>query len=214
MIIRGNFVKSSNIRLTECPLNQISRINVYVVSTFYVDSDLNLIGFEELKIFANKWYILHVATFHLNGLNGEPHERNDNGMPGNPGMDGGNFFGLANEIINGDLLTVNVNGGNGANGQDGISYDDVEVEFNEREHKTTSAFDTESLDSYYLRYFQEKGYYVELIQSASFLRYYAVVATGSGYYQKFRLYPARCCGKTGVGSSGKKWKTFSNFKFK
>ena len=48
-----------------------------------------------------------------NGLDGE------DGIPGNPGQKGGNFIGICGNILNGNRLEINLNGGLGGNGQNG-----------------------------------------------------------------------------------------------
>lgn len=83
MTISGNFMKSSDIQPTKCPTNRISKINVFVMNTFYVDSDLNLHGYQRLNIFV--WMELHKTR---------PHSSGTAGKPGDPGTSAGNFFGL------------------------------------------------------------------------------------------------------------------------
>lgn len=138
--ITGNIMRSSDIRTDRCPLSdKVKKINVFVVHTFYVDGDLNLgaLNEVELHILTNTFDVRRKSVFNLNGKNGESQEtpttKGTAGKNGNPGQSSGNFFGWANKVINGDSLTVMLNGGNGANGQDGTGSDNVEVKFNEIE---------------------------------------------------------------------------------
>lgn len=107
MIVKGNFVKSSDIKLTKCPSLKV--IKVFVVDTFFVDSDLNFDHLNEvvLYVYAPTWDIIKESTFNLNGLNGEwlapPQISGTAGKPGKPGQNGGSFFGWAMNIINVDF---------------------------------------------------------------------------------------------------------------
>lgn len=94
MTIKGQYMRSSHIKPSECP--KVSKINVFVVDTFYVDSDLNLTGFRELKIFADKWKILKATIFNLYGSDGSeqapPQYAGNAGSPGNAGKKSSQFF--------------------------------------------------------------------------------------------------------------------------
>lgn len=138
--IERNFLRSSDIQLSNCPsIKKLKRLNVFVVDRFYVDADINLNGIEnlELHILANDWIIVQPATFRLNGFNGVSHAPlSINGMAGksgNPGMNSGNFFGVANKVENGGSLTVELIGGNGGDGQDGTGSQDTQVIHNEED---------------------------------------------------------------------------------
>lgn len=207
MTIKGKFVKSSDIQPAMCPSNRISKINVFVVSTFYVDNDLRLNGFKGLNIFGNKWKILRATTFNLSGFDGESQERpqfsGTAGNPGNAGTNAGNFVGLSNELINGESLTVKLHGGNGASGQDGTGSSDVEASFTRREHHKMVPFMQYDMTNFYKDFLKEKGYDAEFIRSESRIKYYAVLAGGKENILRFRIYPEHCCGQTGLGGPGK-----------
>lgn len=207
MTIKGNFVKSSDIQPAKCTSNRISRINVFVVRTFYVDNDLQLNGFKGLNIIANKWYILRATTFSLSGFDGESKDRpqlpGTAGKPGNAGTNAGNFFGFSNELINGDSLTVKLHGGKGGSGQDGTGSSDVEASFTRREHHKMVPFTQYHMTNFYKDFLKEKGYDAEFISSESRIKYYAVLAGGRENILRFRIYPDRCCGQTGEGGPGK-----------
>lgn len=131
MTIKGQYMRSSHIKPSECP--NVLKIIVFVVGTFYVDSDLYLTGYRELKIFADEWKVLKATIFNLYGSDGEEREAQPQaelagraGNPGDVGKNAANFFGLANDIVNGDALRVCSFGGRGGDGQHGIGSDDVE----------------------------------------------------------------------------------------
>lgn len=128
MTIKGNFWKSSDIQNAKYRSN-VSKIRVFVAGIFFVDS--NLLLDQDLEILADKWEILNESTFYLNGTRGKaihsPESQGTPGIPGNVGSNGGNIFGLANEVISGDLLTVNVSGGVGGAGQAGSGNFDERV---------------------------------------------------------------------------------------
>lgn len=134
--IKGNIVRSSDIKTDSCPsFDKVKKINVYVVHTFYVDGDLDLSALNEIElhILAHTFDVRQKSVFNLNGRNGEwqekPKSKGTAGKSGNPGHNSGNFFGWANDVINGDSLTVTLNGGNGGNGQDGTGSDNIQAEF-------------------------------------------------------------------------------------
>lgn len=123
MIIRGNFLITSHINLEKCSLKARQKITIYVTDTFFIDSNLKLRENPEtqLHIFAHTWHVQNYGTikysFNLNGIDGENQEPPiSKGVAGNPGQSGtnaGHFFGVANRLIDGESLTVLLNGGNG-----------------------------------------------------------------------------------------------------
>lgn len=129
MIIKGNFVKSSDIQPEKCATqNPLQKIKVFVTETFYVDSDLNFVNIEEIEmqIFAHQWTILRASVFHLNGKDGAVGTLS--------GKNGGNFFGVALKVVSGDLLTVDLNGGNGVNDGDHQKLATVNIQPHRTEH--------------------------------------------------------------------------------
>lgn len=217
LIIKGNYVRSSDIRdalVTKCSsLNDLTRIKVFVLDTFYVNSDLYLNKTKEveLQIIAPTWNIRKETTFYLDGIDGErqtePAVEGSAGKHGQPGTNGGNFFGWANEIINGDWLSVELNGGQGGNGQDGTGSSDVSVSFDrtsQDEILREAVYDEwftgeQNLETYYLRYFRARGYDPEIMSARS---YSGTDGDGSFTRHTFRLYPDGCCGATGAGGGG------------
>lgn len=207
MTIQGYVVKSSDIDLQNCE-TRLHKINVYAVHTFFVNCDLHLNDIDgiELKIFAHTWNVIQAARFDLSGNNGTSHTRPESGgmagKPGNVGENGGHFYGLAYQIINGHSLTVTVNGGNGGNGQDGTTNEDVTVAFEEHSHSMTDV-GWVNTDQYFLGYLTSWGYKVEKIKLNSYFKYFAVLAIGRSEYANYRMFAKECCGVTGTGGSGK-----------
>lgn len=209
MTIKGIFVMSSDIRLSQCPSIVVEKINVFVIDTFFVDSDLSFNEVEgiELHILAYTWNILKVATFNLNGVNGEfqapPDSSGTAGRPGNIGTNAGHFFGLANRIFNGDLLTVQTAGGDGGDGQDGTGNQDVEVKF--RTTYNTKTYGDTNVESYLRNFIHaESGVnHVETLSIEMTDKGGAGVWGATDYKFKFRLFSNRCCGRTGLGGPGK-----------
>lgn len=211
MVIKGNFVKSSDIQLTRCPLNTaLMKMSVFAVNTFYVDADLNLNERTDiaLHIFSTTFYVQQAATFHLNGKHGVGQSPpNSNGTPGKPGqlgMNSGNFFALANRIHNGELLTVQQIAGNGGVGQSGSGNADYSVTFDDSEDKHTNVGFAD------VRNYQEervdiKSYGhrdVSLQTGVKSVRYFALIAAGSNFVSEFLVTASRCCGLTGIGGPG------------
>lgn len=202
MTIKGVNMRSSHIQTLKCPFTPAMKINVFVVGTFYVDSDLNMTGYRELNIFAAKWEILNTTTFHLNGLDGKAQTQSraqfagTAGNPGNAGTNAPNVFGMANEFVNVSALSLNFMGGNGASGQDGTESDDIVATFRRRVHiwYKSRVFIDSDLHNYYGKFLKTDGYNVEYIGEQCEL---------SRCKLKFRIHPNKCCGRTGLGGSGK-----------
>lgn len=187
MNIKGNIGKSSDIQPPKCP-QPLKKINMYIMSTFYVDGDLTLSGIDELRIYAPKWSIERATIFNLNGINGvvQPALTTPGtpGKPGDVGTNGANFFGFANELLNGELLTVSSNGGSGANGQTGTGNADVTVEFAYFEDHDSTHGSFGDAHERAVQRLRERNYDLEDLGG-----------------ENYRLH-ARCCGVTGKGGQG------------
>lgn len=230
LTIKGIFIKSSDIsiHLKKCSQN-IQKINVYAVDRFYVDGDLNLVENTdvELHIFTNTFIVLQIATFVLNGKKGEaPQSPPDAyampGKPGNPGANSGNFFALANKIVNGELLTVQQIGGAGGNGQDGTGKPDFSVTFNHEKYSYTSAgkWKAEDIKDHVMELVTEKSEGNQNVletYSSCYIDHYALVDGAVKCDIEFNLPSSQCCGPTGSGGQGKstvkRTKLFSETKF-
>lgn len=201
MIIKGNFVKSSDIQLSKCPLNNaLGKINIFALDTFYVDSDLNLNECTdiELHIFSTTFYVQQAATFNLNGKHGEnqplPSCRGTLGKPGKLGMNTGNFFALANRIRNGELLTVQQIAGNGGKGQNGSGNDDFSVTFDDGDDSYTKAGVSKGVLDYQEKrvYGKSRGYgQVLRRKSGDYLNHFALVTFGRRFKSEFLVTAAR-----------------------
>ncbi|XP_037039435.1 uncharacterized protein LOC119076658 [Bradysia coprophila] len=213
LTITGRFIRSSDIRdalVTKCStLEDLKMVKVFVLDTFYVDSDLYLNKTKEieLQVMAPRWNIQKYAKFHLNGNNGEsydqPAKEASGGMHGEPGLNGGNFFGWANVIINSERLFVDVSGGRGANGQDGTGSPDSTVEFDETGFSDSGTAGGRGTPSeYYHRYFRRHGYHPRLLNSTGDVTSFHFFTIGLNVTHRFALHPPRCCGPTGAGGKG------------
>ncbi|XP_055307695.1 uncharacterized protein LOC129571849 isoform X2 [Sitodiplosis mosellana] len=213
--IKANFVRSSDLRFSKCQsIKTLKTINVFVVDRFYVDSDLYLNGFENVKfyILANIWTIVKSSTFYLNGFDGSsqtiPSRTNGTaGKPGNPGMNSGNFFGVANEVFNGESLTVELIGGNGGNGQDGTGNQDVEVVYKEQpsdDPKYRMFYKRYPLDSWieFIR-FESGPYNREFDEwNAPYLNSKLTHLLEKEVKLTQAIFSGHCCGVTGTGGAG------------
>lgn len=210
MTIEGVFVKSSDIQLTKCPLRAVKRINVFVIDTFYVDCNLNFDEIEEveLHILSYTWNVIEDTTFRLNGMNGKaPAPSSGNGKPGRPGHLGkntGNFFGVAYEVVNGHLLTVELIGGQGGDGQDGTGNSDVTVRYSRT--YDTKTYGDQDVENYLLNLIKtESGiHHIDVINKEEYFKGVAGVWGAIEYKFTFRLFANKCCGETGLGGPGEK----------
>ena len=96
-------------------------VNIFATGILYLDVDLNLPGVN-LALISPQWEFLRNVTIDLDGLDGLEHENGtaspgEDGRPGNPGVNGGDFIGIGN--LNEKELTVFSKGGNGSDGQNG-----------------------------------------------------------------------------------------------
>lgn len=96
-------------------------VSVFATDTLFLDVDLNLPG-TNIALISPHWEFLRNITINLDGPNGAAHKmpnanEGENGKPGNPGRNGGDFIALGefDEL----KLTVYSKGGNGSNGQNG-----------------------------------------------------------------------------------------------
>lgn len=122
-------------------LTNFKAIRFYALSTVFIDSDIEYYLPQILErrlpitFIAPKWVVIgENRTINLSGSNlslykvnndkilsdlAEKGHREIDGLPGEPGAPGGIFFGIAEEIVHGKRLTINVSGGPGVSGQNG-----------------------------------------------------------------------------------------------
>ncbi|GFS38774.1 uncharacterized protein NPIL_616951 [Nephila pilipes] len=119
-------------RLTVLESGKFKFIHVFALKSIFIDKDVFYPGLKlPITFIAPKWEIIGSKEINLNGIDGKPHSKpnakdgsysnrnGENGAPGEPGGSGGTFFGISEKIVNGENLTITVNGGNGGNGQGG-----------------------------------------------------------------------------------------------
>lgn len=203
-------------------------INVFVVDIFYVDCDLTLNPFNEiqLNILAHTWDIRQASTFRLNGANGThqnpPIIDGTAGGPGKAGMNGGNFFGFANQVFDGKLLSVELNGGSGGQGQDGSGNQDYghqfemdycgnmdigkeanKIRFNRQTFSFTGKPREEAYE-YAENCFRKKGYQFHRdLNNEGFHMDDKIIGSEGSTYRSYIIEPRRCCGAAGRGGEGK-----------
>lgn len=99
----------------------LEKIEVFSFHSFLLDKDIEAFG-ANLIFFSPYWFRRGVVTINISGRDGEnlsgQISEND-GLPGNPGFPGGNFYGRYREIFGKRSFTIRANGGNGSNGSDG-----------------------------------------------------------------------------------------------
>lgn len=131
LILKGNFIKLSDVNEKIRGCNSKS-VEIFALKKLFIDEDFIKVGREmNLTMISPTWEIIGERKIDLSGSNGEPHypskasngeEPGSNGQHGKaglPGGPGGNFFGIGKTFLNGHLLSIIANGGNGGPGQDG-----------------------------------------------------------------------------------------------
>lgn len=114
----------------------IKSVELYASHTVFLDDNVNMSG-KNFIIIAPKWEVIGAITINLSGKAGDAYtnpasnasegtyqadgkgSNGINGLPGKAGLPGGNFFGMAQEVINSESLEINVTGGAGGPGQKG-----------------------------------------------------------------------------------------------
>ncbi|XP_043474845.1 uncharacterized protein LOC122506614 [Leptopilina heterotoma] len=148
--VKGKLVKLSKVLNGKCyneTRNGIRFLEIFAADKVIIDADIFAVGQElTVAIFSPIWEIVHSREFVLDGFsrnltigdylkskasNGD--KLNKNGADGIAGLHGGaagRFFGLAETIINPELLKISLNGGRGSNGQsggDGVDGEEGEI---------------------------------------------------------------------------------------
>lgn len=127
------------VRLSHLPSNDsicgghVVVIEIFATDKIIIDDDYNSLGDDITFIVAAPTIeVIDERKINLRGRDGGSHERQNayngnpngnrngnNGLAGLPGGPGSHFFGIAQNVINFDHLTVRVQGGNGGPGQNG-----------------------------------------------------------------------------------------------
>jgi hypothetical protein len=116
LIVTGNFIKISQVIAEYIPhCASFKELYLFAAQTVFIDATLNAAS-KNVYLIAPTWHILSNTTINLKGHDGEPTTSVLSVKPGGPG---GNFVGVGDKFINGQKLTVDVSGGQGAPGIDG-----------------------------------------------------------------------------------------------
>jgi energy-coupling factor transporter ATP-binding protein EcfA2 len=137
LLVNGNFITLSDVRdkfIKQCLT--FTELDIFATQTVFFDVDLNMMGQRKnIYIIAPNWFLNGTRMINLSGQNGESElptneATGKDGIAGGPGGPGGSFLGIGDQFINGQDLTISVNGGNGGAGQkgeDGRNGDDGET---------------------------------------------------------------------------------------
>lgn len=134
MEVKGHVIKMSDVTDNKC-FSAAKNIKIFALKKLIVDKSVNKTGEQaQMVIIAPTWDIIGPISFILDGVNGLNHssayalngtgsqfhpDNGKKGEPGSPGSAGGNFFAIGSKFLHGDYLTIQVNGGNGGDGQHG-----------------------------------------------------------------------------------------------
>lgn len=138
LIISNSHIKFSEVLDISCP-GKFKAIEIYAWHEITIDSDYNSLGLPvQLSIIAPVIEVIGHRKIILNGApgKGELHEvyspsvgQGKDGKPGKPGTSSGSIMMIAGFFIGSENCTIELNGGNGARGQDGGNG--IELFFNQ-----------------------------------------------------------------------------------
>ncbi|XP_022186301.2 uncharacterized protein LOC111045248 [Nilaparvata lugens] len=120
-------INSKDLIQSHCNNITVKEVALLAVDAVYLDEDTVDI-FREVDMFvvAPKWEVIGQRRIVLSGQNGAHHsgdalyvDNGTDGRPGLPGGNGGNFFGIGLQFVNGKNLLIESNGGRGGQGTDG-----------------------------------------------------------------------------------------------
>lgn len=130
MFVRGKFVRISEIIGHECWPNAMY-IEIFALDSIIIDSNIRKSGEGvQIVMIAPKWQMSSPHKIALNGMDktGKSVPASDGDFPsgrgkdaekGSDGDNGGDFFGIYEIFVNEQQLTIETNGGRGADGQHG-----------------------------------------------------------------------------------------------
>ncbi|RZF35660.1 hypothetical protein LSTR_LSTR013071 [Laodelphax striatellus] len=137
LIIKGFQVRIAEINSIDfvqslCNNNTVKEVAILAVETIFLDEDIiDMFRGVNMFIAAPKWEVIGQRRIVLSGQPGSeisagnPYVANGkDGKPGLPGGNGGSFFGIGLQFLNGKSLRIESNGGRGgpgANGAKGVS---------------------------------------------------------------------------------------------
>jgi len=111
---------------------KIKRLKIFALHTVIIDAGIDRKGdLEFAAIIAPNWILVERRAFFLDGTSGIAHSpskvaspysagaHGQDGLPGNPGTNGGHFLGIGKNFVGAELLSVSNSGGHGGPGQGG-----------------------------------------------------------------------------------------------
>jgi len=126
----GYSVKVSGVaRFISTVQTNVSHIRIFALDSLVIDDDLSLSG-DDVTILAPLWDIVAPSVINLKGKAGDEYghrsvsgkgfgEDGADGAFGRQGGSGGHFWGIGEEFLNLENLSINVDGGHGGTGQNG-----------------------------------------------------------------------------------------------
>ncbi|RZF41380.1 hypothetical protein LSTR_LSTR000094 [Laodelphax striatellus] len=132
LVVKGFHIRIAEINLenlvrSHCNNNTVKEVAFLAVGTVFLDEDtIDMFRGVNMFIAASKWEVIGQRRIVLNGKPGpaisddKPYVANGrDGRPGLPGGNGGSFFGIGLQFLNGKSLSIESNGGNGGPGANG-----------------------------------------------------------------------------------------------
>lgn len=124
LILKGQYVKLSDIlEYTHQCSSAIRTIKIFASRKVFINRSYSSVGNEvELVIIAPIWEVVGRPTIQLDGADGEDRYARrfgNQGRDGGNGGEGGMFWGMGQNCLNCQFLSVSANGGRGGAGEDG-----------------------------------------------------------------------------------------------
>lgn len=223
LLIKGEYVKLSDINLSEL-CAKCTHVKIFAINTIFFDSDIISNTTKQLSIIANKWVVIGNATISLLGTNNddkpedpikgtETYPEGRDSKPGEPGGNGGNFFGYAHEIVDGQNLVINISGGRGSQGQNGsqgfseaasIPYVDTSGRLQDVDGRKIlqTAVDAINASHAEVEYDGSEDEYKEKMKANKKWKFIDFSGEKTESY-RFKVYPRFCCKRNGLPGIGK-----------
>ncbi|XP_022185352.2 uncharacterized protein LOC111044494 [Nilaparvata lugens] len=125
--IRFSEINSGDLVRSHCNNITVKDVALLAVDTVYLDEDsADIFRGVNMFVAAPKWEVIGQRRMVLSGHNGAERSGDElyvgnskDGRPGLPGGNGGTFFGIGLQFVNGKSLLIESNGGRGGPGADG-----------------------------------------------------------------------------------------------
>lgn len=205
MVIKGAFIRLSEINFKKC--KNVAQLDVLATDKFFFDENKTFTNLVEFHLCSNIWVVNSKVTLDLSGKTYKSNRilqesatyeipEGKSGKPGASGTNGANFFGYANNIVNGENLTINMNGGDGAEGQQGYAA------FSE-----IAPFDVPTNESFWRilgpKRIRNTGYpYRSIGLTDKDVEKLKRCSKPKVTRKEFVLYPRQCCKEDGKGGRG------------